>query len=150
MLQLSLYRALFAQLQTISQDNFDRCNNLTLNSASFLLKNVLGWSSSTIYAIALLASGQSSAITGTYAGQFIMEGFLDLKMKKWLRNLVTRCVAIAPSLVVSVIGGSSGSGRLIIIASMILSFELPFALIPLLKFSSSTTKMGPHKNSIYF
>ncbi|KAK9270438.1 hypothetical protein L1049_026017 [Liquidambar formosana] len=133
----------------LSQDNSDRCNNLTLNSASFLLKNVLGRSSSTIYAIALLASGQSSAITGTYAGQFIMEGFLDLKMKKWLRNLVTRCVAIAPSLIVSIIGGSSGSGRLIIIASMILSFELPFALIPLLKFSSSTTKMGPHKNSIY-
>ncbi|MCI27143.1 metal transporter Nramp5-like, partial [Trifolium medium] len=61
---------------------------------------------------------------------------------------VTRIVAIAPSLVVSIIGGSSGAGRLIIIASMILSFELPFALIPLLKFSSSATKMGPHKNSM--
>ncbi|AES72306.1 putative NRAMP family protein [Medicago truncatula] len=132
----------------ISGENVDRCNDITLNSASFLLQNVLGRSSSTIYAIALLASGQSSAITGTYAGQFIMQGFLDLKMKKWIRNLVTRIVAIAPSLVVSIIGGSSGAGRLIIIASMILSFELPFALIPLLKFSSSRTKMGPHKNSI--
>ncbi|KAL0351518.1 UNVERIFIED_CONTAM: Metal transporter Nramp5 [Sesamum calycinum] len=89
----------------LSSDNKNQCNDLTLNSASFLLKNVLGKSSSTVYAIALLASGQSSTITGTYAGQFIMQ--------------------------------------------MILSFELPFALIPLLKFSSSSTKMGPHKNSIY-
>jgi NRAMP (natural resistance-associated macrophage protein)-like metal ion transporter len=126
----------------------DQCSDITLNSASFLLQNVLGKSSSTIYAIALLASGQSSAITGTYAGQFIMQGFLDMRMKKWLRNLMTRCVAIVPSLVVSIIGGPQGAGRLIIIASMILSFELPFALIPLLKFSSSSTKMGPHKNSI--
>ncbi|KAK3230596.1 hypothetical protein Dsin_002477 [Dipteronia sinensis] len=126
----------------------DQCSDITLNSASFLLQNVLGKSSSTIYAIALLASGQSSAITGTYAGQFIMQGFLDMKMKKWLRNLMTRCIAIIPSLVVSIIGGPQGAGRLIIIASMILSFELPFALIPLLKFSSSSTKMGPHKNSI--
>ncbi|RDY08367.1 Metal transporter Nramp5, partial [Mucuna pruriens] len=132
----------------LSAANNDKCSDLTLNSASFLLKNVLGRSSSTIYAIALLASGQSSAITGTYAGQYIMQGFLDMRMKKWIRNFVTRCIAIAPSLIVSIIGGSAGAGRLIIIASMILSFELPFALIPLLKFSSSSTKMGPHKNSI--
>ncbi|KAJ6352709.1 hypothetical protein OIU76_001855 [Salix suchowensis] len=135
--------------QNLSSENADRCGDLTLNSASFLLQNVLGKSSSKIYAIALLASGQSSTITGTYAGQFIMQGFLELKMRKWIRNLLTRCIAIAPSLVVSIVGGSSGASRLIIIASMILSFELPFALIPLLKFSSSTTKMGPHKNSIY-
>ncbi|XP_010063416.2 metal transporter Nramp5 [Eucalyptus grandis] len=131
----------------LSSSNSDTCNNLTLNNASDLLKNVLGRSSSTIYAIALLASGQSSTITGTYAGQYIMQGFLNLKMKKWKRNLLTRCIAITPSLIVSIIGGSSGAGQLIIIASMILSFELPFALIPLLKFSSSTSKMGPHKNS---
>ncbi|KAF8034235.1 hypothetical protein BT93_C0504 [Corymbia citriodora subsp. variegata] len=113
------------------------------------INNVLGRSSSTVFAIALLASGQSSSITGTYAGQYIMQGFLELKMKQWKRNLVTRCIAIIPSLIVSIIGGSQGAGSLIIIASMILSFELPFALIPLLKFSSSATKMGPHKNSIY-
>ncbi|XP_057795709.1 metal transporter Nramp7.2-like isoform X2 [Salvia miltiorrhiza] len=133
----------------LSNENADSCSDLTLNSASFLLKNVLGKSSSTVYAIALLASGQSSTITGTYAGQYIMQGFLELKMRKWTRNLMTRCIAITPSLIVSIIGGSSGAGRLIIIASMILSFELPFALIPLLKFSTSSTKMGPHKNSIY-
>ncbi|KAL8244393.1 hypothetical protein R6Q59_010651 [Mikania micrantha] len=133
--------------KNLSSDALDRCNDLSLDSASFLLKNVLGKSSSTLYAVALLASGQSSTITGTYAGQFIMQGFLDLKMRKWLRNLITRCIAITPSLIVSIIGGSSGAGRLIIIASMILSFELPFALIPLLKFSSTTIKLGPHKNS---
>jgi len=110
---------------------------------------VLGKSSAIVYGVALLASGQSSTITGTYAGQYIMQGFLDIKMKTWIRNLMTRCIAIFPSLVVSIIGGSRGAGRLIIIASMILSFELPFALIPLLKFSSSSSKMGPHKNSIY-
>ncbi|XP_014500139.1 metal transporter Nramp5 [Vigna radiata var. radiata] len=132
----------------LSAASADQCSDLTLNSASFLLKNVLGRSSSTIYAIALLASGQSSAITGTYAGQYIMQGFLDMRMKTWIRNFMTRCIAITPSLIVSIIGGSQGAGRLIIIASMILSFELPFALIPLLKFSSSSTKMGPHKNSI--
>lgn len=135
--------------ENLSPENAGQCGDLTLKGASFLLKNVLGKSSSTIYAIALLASGQSSTITGTYAGQYIMQGFLDLKMRKWLRNLMTRCVAIIPSLFVSIIGGSSGASRLIIIASMILSFELPFALIPLLKFSSSNPKMGPHKNSIY-
>ncbi|KAH9757109.1 metal transporter Nramp5 [Citrus sinensis] len=133
----------------LSNDNKHQCSDITLNSASFLLQNVLGKSSKIVYAIALLASGQSSTITGTYAGQYIMQGFLELKMRKWLRNLMTRCIAITPSLIVSIIGGSQGAGRLIIIASMILSFELPFALIPLLKFSSSATKMGPHKNSIY-
>ncbi|KAI3851431.1 hypothetical protein MKX03_013044 [Papaver bracteatum] len=109
----------------LTTDNANWCSDLTLNNASFLLRNVLGKSSSIVYAIALLASGQSSTITGTYAGQFIMQGFLDLKMRNWLRNLMTRCIAIAPSLIVSTISGSSGVGRLIVIASMILSFELP-------------------------
>ncbi|CAN6476129.1 unnamed protein product [Victoria cruziana] len=135
--------------ENLSKENLEHCSDLTLHNAHFLLTNVLGKSSSTIYAISLLASGQSSTITGTYAGQYIMQGFLDMKMKKWLRNFVTRFIAIFPSLVVSIIGGSAGAGKLIIIASMILSFELPFALIPLLKFSSSVTKLGPHKNSMF-
>ncbi|XP_068654684.1 metal transporter Nramp6-like [Aristolochia californica] len=123
------------------------CSDLDLNKASFLLKNVLGNWSSKLFAIALLASGQSSTITGTYAGQYVMQGFLDLRLRPWIRNLLTRSLAIIPSLVVALIGGSSGAGKLIIIASMILSFELPFALIPLLKFTSSKTKMGPYVNS---
>ncbi|KAL2504475.1 Metal transporter Nramp6 [Abeliophyllum distichum] len=132
----------------ISSQDKHHCTNITLNSASFLLKNALGKWSSKLYAISLLASGQSSTVTGTYAGQYIMQGFLDLKMKLWLRNLVTRCIAIAPSLIACIIGGSSAAAKLIVIASMILSFELPFALVPLLKFTSSEAKMGDHKNSI--
>ncbi|KAI6672049.1 hypothetical protein NL676_006934 [Syzygium grande] len=118
------------------------CQDLDLNKASFLLRNVLGHWSSKLFAIALLASGQSSTITGTYAGQYVMQGFLDLRLTPWVRNFLTRCLAIIPSLIVALAGGSAGAGKLIIIASMILSFELPFALIPLLKFTSSKTKMG--------
>ncbi|XP_047316927.1 metal transporter Nramp6-like [Impatiens glandulifera] len=132
----------------MSSDDHESCKDLDLNKASFLLKNVLGNWSSKIFAIALLASGQSSTITGTYAGQYVMQGFLELRLTPWVRNLLTRCLAIVPSLVVAIIGGSAGAGRLIIIASMILSFELPFALIPLLKFTSSKTKMGEHANSL--
>ncbi|KAL1292687.1 metal transporter Nramp6 [Arachis ipaensis] len=132
----------------LSADDQKSCEDLDLNKASFLLRNVLGKWSSKLFAIALLASGQSSTITGTYAGQYVMQGFLDLRLKPWIRNMLTRCLAITPSLVVALIGGSSGAGELIIIASMILSFALPFALIPLLKFTSSKTKMGEHVNSL--
>nr|BAM45315.1 Nramp metal transporter [Oryza sativa Japonica Group] len=139
----------------LSQEDADKCANLSLDTSSFLLKNVLGKSSAIVYGVALLASGQSSTIRPVTMGvslvchAHLIGGFLDIRMRKWLRNLMTRTIAIAPSLIVSIIGGSRGAGRLIIIASMILSFELPFALIPLLKFSSSKSKMGPHKNSIY-
>ncbi|WOL18831.1 metal transporter Nramp3 [Canna indica] len=136
-----------------SSENLDpedqkNCSDLDLNKASFLLKNVLGNWSSKLFAIALLASGQSSTITGTYAGQYVMQGFLDLRITPWIRNLLTRSLAIVPSLIVALIGGSAAAGQLIIIASMILSFELPFALVPLLKFTSSKTKMGSYANSI--
>ncbi|ESW07809.1 hypothetical protein PHAVU_010G160800 [Phaseolus vulgaris] len=132
----------------LSAEDQNSCQDLDLNKASFLLRNVLGKWSSKLFAIALLASGQSSTITGTYAGQYVMQGFLDLRLKSWIRNLLTRSLAIVPSLIVALIGGSAGAGELIIIASMILSFELPFALIPLLKFTSSKIKMGEHVNSI--
>ncbi|KAG6787864.1 hypothetical protein POTOM_003909 [Populus tomentosa] len=165
--------------QNINAQDQENCKDLDLNKASFLLKNVLGSWSSKLFAIALLASGQSSTITGTYAGQYVMQsircsaiqivsvvsfaswgcfvtrysihlllqGFLDLRLTPWLRNFLTRSLAIVPSLIVAIIGGSAGAGKLIIIASMILSFELPFALVPLLKFTSSKTKMGIYANS---
>lgn len=131
----------------LNPDDQESCKDLDLNKASFLLRNVLGKWSSKLFAIALLASGQSSTITGTYAGQYVMQGFLDLRLQPWIRNFLTRCLAIIPSLIVAIIGGSSGAGKLIIIASMILSFELPFALIPLLKFTSCKIKMGAYVNS---
>ncbi|KAL0806110.1 hypothetical protein Bca101_098602 [Brassica carinata] len=125
-----------------------KCEDLDLNKASFLLRNAVGKWSSKLFARALLASGQSSTITGTYAGQYVMQGFLDLRLEPWLRNFLTRCLAIIPSLVVAIIGGSAGAGKLIIIASMILSFELPFALVPLLKFTSCKIKMGSYVNQM--
>ncbi|KAL4565803.1 hypothetical protein LXL04_029909 [Taraxacum kok-saghyz] len=134
----------------LPSDEMDRCSDLTLNSASFLLKNVLGKSSSTLYAIALLASGQSSTITGTYAGQFIMSvrvlGLKDEEMAQELGNKV-HCYHSESNCVNNwrTFWGRKTNYNSI---GMILSFELPFALIPLLKFSSSSTKMGPHKNSI--
>ncbi|MCD7449453.1 Metal transporter nramp1, partial [Datura stramonium] len=102
---------------SMSPGDREKCEDLDLNKASFLLKNVLGNWSSKLFAIALLASGQSSTITGTYAGQYVMQGFLDLRLKPWIRNFLTRCLAIVPSLIVSLIGGSGGAGDLIIIAS---------------------------------
>lgn len=125
-----------------------KCDELDLNQASFLLERVLGSWSSKLFGIALLASGQSSTITGTYAGQYVMQGFWNLRIVPWIRNLLTRTVAIVPSLVAALVGSSSGAGQLIIISSMILSFELPFCLVPLLKFTSSETKMGPYKNPL--
>ncbi|KAH7435624.1 hypothetical protein KP509_06G072200 [Ceratopteris richardii] len=132
----------------LSTDDRKKCEDLDLNQSSFLLRNVLGSWSSKLFGIALLASGQSSTITGTYAGQYVMQGFLNLRLVPWVRNLLTRMVAICPSLLTAILGGSSGAGNLIIISSMILSFELPFALLPLLKFTSCATKMGPYKNPI--
>ncbi|XP_037450684.1 metal transporter NRAT1-like [Triticum dicoccoides] len=125
------------------------CGDLTPQSAPLLLRNVLGRSSSVVYVVALLASGQSTTISCTFAGQVIMQGFLDMKMKNWVRNLITRVIAIAPSLIVSIVSSPSGAGKLIILSSMILSFEMLFALIPLLKFCNSNKKVGPLKESIY-
>ncbi|XP_024526852.1 metal transporter Nramp6 [Selaginella moellendorffii] len=132
----------------LSPEDRDKCSDLDLNQASFLLRNVLGQWSKVIFAVALLASGESSTITGTYAGQYVMQGFLNLRLKPWMRNLLTRSVAIVPSLVVALIGGSRSAGQLIIVCSMILSFVLPFVLIPLLRFTGSKLKMGAHVNSL--
>eukprot|EP00270_Netrium_digitus_P012678 TRINITY_DN4148_c0_g1_i1.p1 TRINITY_DN4148_c0_g1~~TRINITY_DN4148_c0_g1_i1.p1 ORF type:complete len:532 (-),score=107.61 TRINITY_DN4148_c0_g1_i1:197-1792(-) len=126
---------------------YDVCQDLNINNIPDLLQHTLGSWASPVFGVALLASGQSSTITGTYAGQYVMQGFLNLRMKTWLRNLLTRLAAIVPALLVSVYGGEKSSGKLIIICSMILSFGLPFSLVPLLKFTSSSVKMGPFKNS---
>ncbi|GBG68517.1 hypothetical protein CBR_g3061 [Chara braunii] len=125
-----------------------KCEHLHLYETPLLLRNTLGAWSDKIFALALLASGQTSTVTGTFAGQYVMQGFLDLRMQPFARNLLTRSVAIVPSLVVVFIGGSHGAGRLIIASSIILSFELPFALLPLLKFTSSPVKMGPFVNHV--
>jgi manganese transport protein len=97
----------------------------------------------TLFGVALLASGLNSTVTGTLAGQIVMEGFLDLRMRPWVQRLMTRGAAILPVLVVSALYGDDGTTRLLILSQVILSMQLPFAIIPLVQFVSSRKTMGP-------
>ena len=113
-----------------------------------LLTPVLGASfASTLFACALLASGQNSTLTGTLAGQIVMEGFLDIRLKPWLRRLITRSIAIIPAAVVIGIAGNDKVTSLLILSQVILSFQLPFAVIPLIQFTADRSKMGEFANS---
>ena len=96
----------------------------------------------TVFAIALLASGQNSTITATLAGQIVMEGFLDIRLPAWLRRLITRLAAIVPAAAVAILFGASGTAKLLVLSQVILSLQLPFAIVPLVKFTSDRTKMG--------
>ena len=119
-----------------------------ISSAYKLLSPVLGASlASTIFACALLASGQNSTLTGTLAGQIVMEGFLDIRLKPWLRRLITRGVAIIPAVLVIAIAGEAKVTWLIILSQVVLSFQLPFAVIPLVQFTGDRKKMGSFANS---
>src|SRR6201993_1002496 len=113
-----------------------------------LLSPVLGAGfASTLFACALLASGQNSTLTGTLAGQIVMEGFLDIRLKPWLRRLITRAIAIIPAVLVIAIAGEGKLTALLILSQVILSFQLPFAVIPLVQFTSERAKMGDFVNS---
>src|SRR5246127_501975 len=113
-----------------------------------LLTPVLGASlASTLFACALLASGQNSTLTGTLAGQIVMEGFLNLRLKPWLRRLITRSIAIIPAALVIGIAGENKVTSLLILSQVILSFQLPFAVIPLIQFTGDRAKMGEFANS---
>lgn len=113
-----------------------------------LLSPVLGASlASTLFAFALLASGQNSTLTGTLAGQIVMEGFLDIRMRPWLRRLVTRSIAILPAVLVIGLMGEGKLTALLILSQVVLSFQLPFAVVPLVKFTSDRAKMGEFVNS---
>jgi manganese transport protein len=113
-----------------------------------LLSPLLGASlASTIFACALLASGQNSTLTGTLAGQIVMEGFLQIRLKPWLRRLITRSMAILPAALVIGIAGESKVTSLLILSQVVLSFQLPFAVIPLIQFTSDRKKMGEMVNS---
>jgi manganese transport protein len=113
-----------------------------------LLSPVLGVSvASTLFACALLASGQNSTLTGTLAGQIVMEGFLDIRLKPWVRRLLTRVLAITPAVIVIGIAGEGKVTALIILSQVILSFQLPFAIIPLIQFTGNREKMGEFANS---
>ncbi len=97
---------------------------------------------SLLFAVALLASGQSSTITGTLAGQVVMEGFLDLRLSPWLRRLVTRLVAIVPAVLVIGLRGGGGVNGLLVLSQVVLAMQLPFAMFPLLLFTSRRRHMG--------
>ena len=113
-----------------------------------LLSPVLGASlASTLFACALLASGQNSTLTGTLAGQIVMEGFLDIRLKPWLRRLITRSIAIIPAALVIGIAGENKVTSLLILSQVILSFQLPFAVIPLIQFTGDRAQMGEFVNS---
>ncbi len=118
-----------------------------IHDAHALLSPLLGTTlASTVFAIALLASGQNSTITGTLAGQIVMEGFLDIRLPAWLRRLITRLLAIIPAVVVTALYGERGTGALLILSQVILSLQLSFAVIPLVAFTSSRAKMGDFVN----
>jgi manganese transport protein len=119
-----------------------------ISDAYKLLTPVLGASlASTLFACALLASGQNSTLTGTLAGQIVMEGFLNLRLRPWLRRLITRALAIIPAVIVIGIYGEGKVTSLLILSQVVLSFQLPFAVIPLVQFTSNKAKMGAFANS---
>jgi manganese transport protein len=118
-----------------------------IQQAHSLLDGVLGSRLAPIaFAVALLAAGQSSTITGTLSGQIVMEGFLNLRMRPWMRRLVTRGLALIPATIVIALSGDHGLYRLLILSQVVLSLQLPFATIPLIHFTSDPGKMGVFAN----
>jgi len=118
-----------------------------ITDAHRLLDPVLGVKlAGIVFAVALLASGQNSTLTGTLAGQIVMEGFLNLRMKPWLRRLITRLIAIVPALIITLLYGEHGTAELLVFSQVILSVQLSFAVVPLVQFTSDRLKMGPFAN----
>ncbi len=114
-----------------------------INDAYKLLSPLLGVPlASVLFAIALLASGQNATLTGTMAGQIVMEGFLNIRLRPWVSRLLTRLVAIIPAVIVASLYGAKGIGSLLILSQVILSVQLSFAVVPLILFTSDKVKMG--------
>ncbi|MEH3160152.1 MAG: Nramp family divalent metal transporter [Sphingomonas taxi] len=114
-----------------------------IDEAYRLLAPMMGvGAASVVFGVALLASGQNSTVTGTLAGQIVMEGFLQLRLPVWLRRLVTRLLAIVPAVIVVGASGDSGATQLLVLSQVILSLQLPFAVVPLVLFTGQTRVMG--------
>jgi manganese transport protein len=121
-----------------------------IQDAYKLLSPLLGvTAASTVFALALLASGQNSTLTGTLAGQVVMEGFLNIRLRPWLRRLITRSVAIVPAVVVTAFWGTKGTSELLILSQVVLSMQLSFAVFPLVMFTSDKRKMGEFANAAW-
>lgn len=119
-----------------------------IQDAYKLLTPLLGVTgASTIFALALLASGQNSTLTGTLAGQVVMEGFLNIRLRPWLRRLITRSMAIIPAILVTAFWGERGTADLLVLSQVILSMQLSFAVFPLVLFTSDKQKMGEFVNA---
>ena len=124
-------------------------NSDWIRIAYLTLAPLLGTSlASTLFVVALLASGQSSTITGTLAGQVVMEGFLQWRIRPWLRRLITRSLAIVPAVVIIALRGDASVNDLLTLSQVVLALQLPFAMFPLLHFTSSKTRMGGWRNGL--
>jgi len=148
---IALSFALFinAAILIVAAATFHRTGNTQvaeIQDAYQLLTPLLGvGAASIVFALALLASGQNSTLTGTLAGQIVMEGFLNIRLRPWLRRLITRMIAIVPAAIVAILYGESGTARLLILSQVILSLQLPFAVIPLVMFTADKQKLGSLK-----
>jgi manganese transport protein len=121
-----------------------------IQDAYQLLTPLLGvGGASAVFALALLASGQNSTLTGTLAGQIVMEGFLNIRIRPWLRRLITRAIAIVPAAIVAILYGDKGTAELLVLSQVILSMQLSFAVFPLVRFTSDRVKMGEFVNPVW-
>jgi manganese transport protein len=152
---LALMFALFinAAILIVSAATFHRPNAPRveeIQDAYQLLSPTLGVTgASVVFAIALLASGQNSTLTGTLAGQIVMEGFLNIRIRPWLRRLITRLIAIIPAVICTILYGEKGTADLLVLSQVILSLQLSFAVIPLVLFTSDRKKMGQFVNPLW-
>jgi len=150
---IALTIALFvnAAILVVAAATFYRSGNnqvAEIHDAYKLLSPLLGVAgASTVFALALLASGQNSTLTGTLAGQVVMEGFLNIRLRPWLRRLITRVLAIIPAVVVTAFWGERGTANLLVLSQVILSMQLSFAVFPLVMFTSDKAKMGEFANA---
>lgn len=149
---VSLFLAFFinAAILILSAATFHFSGNqhvADITDAHRLLDPILGVKlAGILFAVALLASGQNSTLTGTLAGQIVMEGFLELRIKPWLRRLITRLVAIVPALIVAILYGEQGTSELLVFSQVVLSLQLSFAVFPLVSFTNDKLKMGRFVN----
>ena len=144
---IALSFALFinASILILAAATFHSRGNTTvaeIQDAYRLLTPLLGGGASVAFAVALLASGQNSTITGTLAGQIVMEGFLDLRLRPWVRRLITRLIAIVPAALTAIFFGERGTAQLLVLSQVILSLQLSFAVVPLVRFTADRAKMG--------
>ncbi len=152
---LSLFIAFFinAAILILAASSFHLSGNnnvADIGEAYKLLNPILGVKyAAMFFGIALLASGLNSSLTGTIAGQIVMEGFLNIKLTPWLRRLLTRLLAIVPAIIITFMYGEKGVSSLLVLSQVILSMQLPFAIVPLISFTSNKTKMGLFVNKTY-